>query len=113
MFNPDTAPVGAAGLRVIEAAATSFAVKVSAAFVHDASGIEATITALARSGGRVGCGRGVHLDVVRRPPAGAETGASLRLVTRSALHRRHFLDRPPGGCQKRMNVLQVLNPPVR
>jgi len=48
MFNPDTAPVGAAGLRVIEAAATSFTVKVSAAFVHDASGIEATITALAR-----------------------------------------------------------------
>ena len=48
MFNPDTAPVDAAGLRVIEAAAASFAVKVSAAFVHDASGIDDAITALAR-----------------------------------------------------------------
>ena len=48
MFNPDTAPLDLAGLRVIEAAAASFAVTVSAAFVHDASGIDAAIPALAR-----------------------------------------------------------------
>ena len=59
------------------------------------------------------CGRNGHLDLVRRPLARAGTGASLSVVARYAAHRRHLLDRPPGGHQKRMNVLQALNPPVR
>ena len=47
LFNPTTTPVSANFLRAIEAAAPSFAVRVTAALVHDASDINDAITALA------------------------------------------------------------------